>query len=191
MSFPHLIRDLDRIFGKAGTAGGAAQRADRRQQHPAITFGKQDANQHKRKRRAAEDQQDEYEREHGFRDSLIQLWRRPRTLSFRPPNVPGFSCDADGSEVSHAASQSWAAALCSHADDVHRFGRAANASRSCRSEVRTVPAGSACATTSASTAEPRRARLLSSAARRASASGSACVTSQVLRNPFSRASRLA
>jgi hypothetical protein len=65
----------------------------------------------------------------------------------------------------------------------------ASASRSFGSEVRTVPPGSAIATTSASTADPRRARRRSNAARRAKDSGIACATSQVFRNLFSFASR--
>ena len=65
----------------------------------------------------------------------------------------------------------------------------ANASRSPGSDVSTVPPGSANATTSASTAEPRRARRRSRAARRATDSGITCAISQVFRNLFPLASR--
>jgi len=70
-----------------------------------------------------------------------------------------------------------------------RVAWSASASRSSRSEVSAVPPGSAKATTSASTAEPRRACRRSSAARRASGSGISSTTSHVFRKRFASASR--
>lgn len=70
-----------------------------------------------------------------------------------------------------------------------RWACEASASRSSGSVVSTVPPGSAIATTSASTAEPRRARLRSNAARRATLSGIRSITSQVFSSWFSFASR--
>ena len=67
--------------------------------------------------------------------------------------------------------------------------RSASAFRSSGSDVSTVPPGSANATTSASTADPRRASRRSCAARLASVSGTATAISQVLRKRFSFASR--
>ena len=65
----------------------------------------------------------------------------------------------------------------------------ARALRSARSPVRTVPAGSATAVTSASTADPARALARSRAARRASGTGTLSATSQVRRKRLCAASR--
>lgn len=65
----------------------------------------------------------------------------------------------------------------------------ASARRSPASDVRTVPLGSANATTSASTADPRRARRRNHAARRASRSPTSSTTSHVFRNRLTSASR--
>lgn len=66
---------------------------------------------------------------------------------------------------------------------------AARASRSSVSPVRTVPSGSASATTSASAAEPRPARRRSSAALRASPSGTRCSRMHIFTKRFVLASR--
>jgi hypothetical protein len=71
------------------------------------------------------------------------------------------------------------------------FAWFASALRSSGSEVSAVPPGSANAMTRASTAEPRRARLRSSAARRASGSETPSTTSHVFRKRFASASRAA
>ena len=71
------------------------------------------------------------------------------------------------------------------------FAWTANAPRSLGSVVSIVPPGSAHATTMASSAEPRRASRRSSAARRASGSGTFSITSHVFRKRFSPASRRA
>ena len=70
-----------------------------------------------------------------------------------------------------------------------RWACEASASRSRGSDVRTVPPGSAPATTSASTAEPRRACRRRKAARLASRSPTSSTMSHVLRNLFAAASR--
>ena len=76
-----------------------------------------------------------------------------------------------------------------HAQDRHRLGVCGQGLQIAGIGRQDRSSWFACATTSASTAEPLRARVLSSAARRASVSGRAAVTSQALRNRFCGASR--
>ncbi len=123
-----------------------------------------------------------FARTHSPEQHHLPVTRPPRPI----PPVTRRSSQGSGAPAAYPGA-GWALTHTSSTDTPRAC--AASASMSALSPVRTVPPGSASATARASTADPARARRLSSAARRATTAVTSGCTMHVFRNRFVLASR--